>query len=253
MFPLRDLNPTRIVPVLTITLILVNVAVFFFWQPRDNLAEEIDFLYERAAIACELTTGDPLSEVEFLASVDEATAEVCSDAPAAAVFPDKNIWLAALVSMFLHGGIGHLLSNMWFLWIFGNNVEEAFGFGGYALLYLISGAAATATFVFANAESTVPVIGASGAIAGVLGAYLVLFPTHRVLTLFLFFFVQVPAGAYLALWLLLQFAYQEPGVAWEAHVGGFIVGAVLTVPFRSLLLDRVRRLHRPIPRVRTVR
>ena len=96
-------------------------------------------------------------------------------------------------------------------------------------------------------------IGASGAIACVLGAYLVLFPTHRVLTLFIFFFVQVPAGAYLALWLFLQFAYQEPGVAWEAHVGGFIVGALLTLPLRSVLLDRVRRLHQPVPRYRILR
>jgi membrane associated rhomboid family serine protease len=161
--------------------------------------------------------------------------------------------LAALVSMFLHGGFGHLLSNMWFLWIFGNNVEEAYGTGGYLVMYLAAGAAATAAFVSANPDATVPLIGASGAIAGVLGAYLVLFPTHRVLTFFLFMFVQIPAGAYLALWFFLQFAYQEPGVAWEAHVGGFVVGALVTLPLRPLLLGRVRRLHEPVPGLRMLR
>ena len=131
----------------------------------------------------------------------------------------------------------------------GNNVEEAYGTGGYLLLYFVAGFGATAAFVIANMNATVPMIGASGAIAGVLGAYLVLFPTHRVLTLFLFFFVQIPAGAYLAFWFLLQFAVQEPGVAWEAHVGGFIVGVLITLPLRSVLLARVRRLHQPVRRV----
>lgn len=246
MFPLRDLNPTRIFPVLTIGLIALNVAVFFFWQPTDNLKEETEFLYENAAIACEITTGDPLSEIEI--ARDE-----CRDDDAESVFPDKNVWIAGLVSMFLHGGLGHLLPNMWFLWVFGNNVEEAYGTGGYILMYLVAGIGATAAFVFANPEATVPMIGASGAIAGVLGAYLVLFPTHRVLTLFFFIFVHVPAGAYLALWFFLQFAYQEPGVAWEAHVGGFIVGVLLTLPLRPVLLGRVRRLHRPTPQHRMFR
>ena len=95
-------------------------------------------------------------------------------------------------------------------------------------------------------------IGASGAIAGVLGAYLVLFPAHKVVTFFFFIFVHVPAGAYLALWLFLQFAYQEPGVTWEAHVGGFIAGALITLPLRFVLLNRVRRLHEPVPQHRMI-
>lgn len=246
MFPIRDLNPTRIVPIITIALIAVNVAVFFFWQPQDDLELQTDFLYENAAVACELTTGDPLTE-------DEIVLDRCEDDAGEPVFPDKNIWLAAVVSMFLHGGLGHLLSNMWFLWIFGNNVEEAYGTGGYLLMYLAAGGAGTAAFVYANPEATVPMIGASGAIAGVLGAYLVLFPTHRIVTFFFFLFVHVPAGAYLALWFFLQFAYQEPGVAWEAHVGGFIFGVLLTLPLRSMLLGHVQRLHQPAPRYRMMR
>ena len=246
MFPLRDLNPTRIFPILTIAFIAINVAVFFLWQPQNDLDAETEFLYENAAIACELTTGDALTEAEIVN--DE-----CVNDSATPLFPDKNVWVAGVVSMFLHGGIGHLLSNMWFLWIFGNNVEEAYGSGGYLLVYLISGIGATAAFVFANADATVPMIGASGAIAGVLGAYLVLFPTHRILTIFLFFFVHVPAGAYLALWFFLQFVNQEPGVAWEAHVGGFIVGVLVTLLLRPVLTARLRRLHQPVPQVRMFR
>ncbi len=246
MFPIRDLNPTRITPIITLALIGVNVLVFFFWQPSDNPAEEIEFLYENAAVACEFTTGDPLTE-------DEIVLDQCLDDPGTPAFPDKNIWLAGLVTMFLHGGIGHLISNMWFLGIFGNNVEEAYGTLGYLALYLVTGGIATAAFVLGNPESTVPMIGASGAIAGVLGAYLVLFPTHRVLSLFIVFFVQVPAGVFLALWFFLQFAVQTPGVAWEAHVGGFIAGVVVTLPLRSVLLDRVRRLHQKVPRYRMTR
>ncbi len=241
MFPLRDLNPTRIFPIITLGLIALNVVVFFWWQPHDNTAEETEFLLEYAAISCELTTGDPLTEAEF-------ATDRCVEDSARPMFPQKNVWLAAAVSMFLHGGIAHLVSNMWFLWIFGNNVEEAYGTGGFVLMYLVAGIGATVAFVFANPDATVPMIGASGAIAGVLGAYLVLFPAHRVLTLFLFFFVHVPAGAYLALWFFLQFAYQEPGVAWEAHVGGFIVGVLLTLPLRPMLLAKVRRLHQPVRR-----
>jgi len=246
LFPIRDLNPTRVTPILTIGLILLNVAVFFLWQPHDSLAEETEFLYENAAIACELTTGEALSDAEI--ARDE-----CRDDAATPAFPEKSIWLAAIVSMFLHGGLGHLLPNMWFLWIFGNNVEEAYGTGGYVAMYLVTGVAATAAFVLANPEATFPLIGASGAVAGVLGAYLVLFPTHRVLTLFLFFFVQIPAAAYLLLWLFLQFAYQSPGVAWEAHVGGFLAGALITLPLRPLLLARVRRLHQRTPQFRMMR
>ncbi len=114
-------------------------------------------------------------------------------------------------------------------------------------MYLVAGVGATAAFVFANPNATVPMIGASGAIAGVLGAYLVLFPRHKILSLFFYFFVQVPAAFYLLIWFGLQFVTQDQGVAWEAHVGGFIVGVVATLLLRPLLVARLRRLHQPVP------
>jgi membrane associated rhomboid family serine protease len=237
LFPIRDINPTRITPLITVGLIVVNVVVFFFWQPQADLAEQERFLYERAAVACELTTGEPLS-------VSEVNSGVCVDGEASpAVFPDKNVWLSALVSMFLHGSLLHIGGNMWFLWIFGNNVEEAYGPGTYLLVYLLGGVAATATFVVANPDATVPLVGASGAIAAVLGSYLVLYPTHRVLSVFIYFFVQVPAALFLGIWFVTQFAISDESVAWEAHVGGFVFGVVVTLLFRSVLLRRVEGLH----------
>ncbi len=238
MFPIRDLNPTRITPLATVAIIAVNLAVFFLWQPQSPDAEVESFAYENAAIACELTTGQALS-------LDEITTEQCRDAAEPARFPDKNVQLAALVSMFLHAGVFHLLGNMWFLWIFGNNVEEAFGTIPYVALYLVTGLIATASFVLANPDSTIPLVGASGAIAGVLGSYLVLFPTHRVLSLLGFIFVPIPAIIFLGIWFVSQFGIPSEAVAWEAHVGGFVAGAVLTLPFRPLLLRRVTRLHEP--------
>jgi len=159
----------------------------------------------------------------------------CSPFPAAS-FP---IWLTLLTSMFLHGGLLHLASNMWYLWIFGDNVEDAMGKVRFLLFYLLSGLAAAFAQIFFNTASNVPMIGASGAISGVLGAYLVFFPYGRVLTLvWVFFFVrfiQMPAVIVLGLWLLLQLvsvslgggALRGEGVAYMAHIGGFAVGVLL--------------------------
>jgi len=238
LIPIRDLNPTRVFPLVTILLIAANLAAFFLWQPSDDPNRETEFLYENAAISCELTTGDALTATEIRTGVCDE-----HDAGVPAEFPNKDIWLAGLISMFLHGSVIHILGNMWFLWIFGNNVEEAYGSLGYLAMYLASGIVATAAFVLANPTSTDPLIGASGAIAGVLGAYLVLYPTHRVLTLLLIFFVPVPAVLFLGIWFLSQFGLQDASVAWQAHVGGFAFGLLLTLPLRTVLLRRVATLH----------
>jgi membrane associated rhomboid family serine protease len=247
LFPLRDINPTRIRPVITWALILANVAVYFLVQqpgagdvgsgdlPGDlqfrTRADE--FVFQNAAIACEVTTGSPLEAAEIRSGR-------CSNSPTGTpvVFPDKNIWLSVGVSMFLHGSIAHILFNMWSLWIFGNNVEEAFGHGGYLLFYLAAGVAATLGFVLFNPELTVPLVGASGAIAGVMGAYLVLFPTHRILTIVVVFVTAVPAVVFLGFWLFSQFliAGEQSGVAWEAHVVGFVFGMIVALPLRRRLL-----------------
>ncbi|MBU1227439.1 MAG: rhomboid family intramembrane serine protease [Actinobacteria bacterium] len=233
MFPIRDVNPTRMRPVMTWALIAVNVFVFFGWQPQDSDAAAAEFAYAHAAIPCEITTGEPLDVAEI--------GGPCIEAPLGqVVFPDKNVWLSVVVSMFLHGGIAHLLFNMWSLWIFGNNVEEAFGRGGYLLFYLVAGFGATAGFVALNPDTTAPLVGASGAIAGVMGAYLVLFPRHQVMTLVIIRIVAIPAVLFLGLWLASQFFLigAQSGIAWEAHVAGFALGVLVTLPLRETLLRR---------------
>lgn len=233
MLPIRDINPTRVRPVITLLLIAACAFVWFFLQNHATVDEEIAFLYETAAIGCEITTGEPLSVVEV-------TRQVCLSEPGGELlFPEKSPWMSVLYSMFLHGSLAHLLFNMWSLWIFGNNVEEAFGVVGYLFLYLIGGVVATLAFVWMNPESTVPLVGASGAIAAVLGAYAVLFPAHRVLTLVGWFLLPLPAVLFLAIWFIGQFGLLGTDVAWEAHVGGFIFGLVVAAMFRPRLLRRV--------------
>lgn len=239
MFPVRDLNPTHSATVLTIALIVANVLVFFLWQPFGQGPEaEAEFLYQRAAIACELTEGRPIT-------FGEANTDQCvSGGLGETAFPDKNVWLAALTSLFLHANIVHLLGNMWFLWIFGDNVEDRFGHLGYLLLYVGAGIAATAGFVFLRPAETVPLIGASGAIAGVLGAYLVMFPTRPVLAFAGFFLLPVPAVLFIGLWFVGQFAVVDTGIAWEAHVAGFLAGAAVALlarPFLTPSRPRARR------------
>ncbi len=241
MFPLRDLNPTRLRPYATLAFIAANIAVFFLWQPHGGDIEEIRFLHANALIPCELTSGEPLSFAEV-------QRQRCLDVLSGPLwFPDKSIEASLFVSMFLHGGLLHLGGNMWFLWVFGNNVEEAYGRVSYVLLYLAAGVIATLAFVFAHPDSTVTLIGASGAVAGVLGSYLVLFPRATVMSFAVIILIPVPAVLFLGLWFVAQFVTAQPGVAWEAHVAGFLVGAGLSLILRGPLLRRHAALHRTAP------
>jgi len=234
VLPLHDANPTHRVPLITLLLIAANVFVFAFVQPRGG-TEELEFVYRWAAIPCELRQGEALNPVEIRTGrcgLDPALLD------ARPVFPDKNVWLAVLVSMFLHGSWAHLLGNMWFLWLFGNNVEDYATKVGFILVYLVTGVFAAAAHVLADPSSVTPVVGASGAIAGIMGMYLVLWPHARIMTLTLFIVITVipiPAAVVLGLWFVLQF-FTDPGssVAWVAHVGGFVAGVGIGLAVRPL-------------------
>ncbi|MBL8221959.1 MAG: rhomboid family intramembrane serine protease [Bryobacterales bacterium] len=204
MIPLRDTQPSYSTPVVTLGLIVVNVLIF---------------LYEIAL--------DDFSRNELILTFG--------------VVPGRLYLDTLFTSMFLHGGWMHLIGNMWFLWIYGDNVEDILGSGKYLSFYLLCGVAAALVHVFFNAGSRVPTIGASGAIAGVMGAYMAKFPHSRVLTLVpLFVFittVEIPATIILIYWLLLQVFsgvgevaqshLSKGGVAWWAHIGGFAAGYLL--------------------------
>lgn len=230
VLPLRDENPTRIAPVVTIAIIVAVLAIFAFAQPRGNDAA---FLYERAAIPCEIVRNRPLTVLEAPTDVAQARGGpyACGRAPASPpLFANKNVYFAVVVSMFLHGSWAHVLGNVLFLWIFGNNVEDRLGSVLFAVFYLAGGVVSLAAHVLANRDSEVPVIGASGAIAAVMGAYFVWWPRARVLTVVLPIIIPfyIRAWIVLGLWFVLQF-FTDPnsGVAYAAHVGGFVFGAAV--------------------------
>lgn len=228
MLPLRDENPTSRTAWVTVLLILVNVGVYFLVQPGAEDPRSIDFAYEHAAIPCEVITGEPLSDAEYTGF------RPCERNDAfRQFFPGKGVWRVLIVSMFLHGSLWHLLGNMLFLWVFGNNVEDRLGPLRYLVFYLAAGVLATAAHVAVQPGSVVPVIGASGAIAGVMGAYLVWFPNAHVLTLVFFIVAHIRAKWLLGLWFVQQFFVNpNDGVAWMAHVGGFVVGALFALTRR---------------------
>ena len=268
MIPLRDDNPTRRRAVVTFALVLLNVAVFVLLQPHGDtkaviklpterhteivsFSPEQAFLFGRAAIPCELIRRRPLREVELRALARGNSSACGIGAEGAArnrVFPGKSVWLAALTSMFLHGSWWHLLGNMLFLWIFGNNIEDRFGRVPYLGFYLLSGVVATLAHTLAAPSSTIPLVGASGAIAGVMGAYLVLYPKVRIRTIIFLGIplpLKIPAWAMLTFWFVSQFFVSPTeGVAWMAHVGGFAFGALVGFFVRS----RARERLAPVPR-----
>jgi membrane associated rhomboid family serine protease len=208
--PLRDDNPTTRIPYVTVSLLALNILVFFFQILSPSGLEY--YVLRMGAIPYEIThfTSLPIPNVPRLAPP-----------------------LTLLTAMFLHGGILHLLGNMLYLWIFGNNIEDYLGSFRFILFYLLSGLGASVAHIIFNPNSQVPMIGASGAIAGVLGAYLILYPRANVLTLvFLFIFIRIvpiPAAIVLGFWFLLQILNvgMGGGVAWFAHIGGFLVGILL--------------------------
>ncbi|MEO7837167.1 MAG: rhomboid family intramembrane serine protease, partial [Acidimicrobiales bacterium] len=161
-----------------------------------------------------------------------------SDPATPAGFPQKRVFVALLFSMFMHGSWLHLGGNMLFLWIFGNNIEDKKGPVVYLIFYLVGGLAATAAHVLVQPDSTVPLVGASGAVAGVMGAYLVLYPNVRIRSLiflgFLVLFRDIAAKWLLGIWLVSQFFISpNSGVAWVAHVGGFVFGVVVGLIWRA--------------------
>jgi len=236
VIPIRDDNPTRAKPVLTIAIIAVCIYIFAAVQPHQS-GQEVEFLARHAAIPCEVVHAEPISN--NLSRQCDGQLQVPGLPGSTEPFPDKNVFLAVVVSMFLHGSWLHVLGNMLFLWVFGNNIEDRLGPIGYAVFYLAAGVAAALAHIATQPNSTVPVVGASGAIAGVMGAYLVLYPHARVLTiipLFIFLqFVYLPAFVVLIGWLVLQF-FTNPntGVAVAAHIGGFIFGAAVGLFLRGM-------------------
>ena len=237
MIPFRDENPTRRFPLVVVALIAANTVIYLYQLLLPKPAG-IVFVYTHGAIPAVLLGEASLSEV--LPRGLQAAAHMYN----VAVVPVEPAWLTIFTSMFLHGGLVHLGSNMLYLWVFGNNVEDLLGHFRFLLFYLFCGLLAAGAQIVMSLHSLVPMVGASGAIAGVLGAYYVKFPHSRVYCLVFFFFITVvmlPASLVLVLWFLLQVLQSlhsiggagPGGVAVFAHIGGFLAGWLLIRRFEA--------------------
>jgi membrane associated rhomboid family serine protease len=243
MFPYKDENPTERPPIVTVSFIVINVLVWIFIQGAGSTVPLVESVCKLGLIPGEiLGTAKPGSGVELAPGLH------------CLVDVSPGYW-TVVTSMFSHGGWFHLIGNMVFLWVFGNNIEDAMGPGKFVIFYLICGVAAAAAQTVLNTDSLVPMVGASGAISGVLGAYLLLYPRVRVHTLIILPIyittVALPAYVMLGYWALLQLLggagsladLERGGVAFFAHIGGFVAGIVLVRIFASE--DVLRR--RPTP------
>jgi membrane associated rhomboid family serine protease len=276
VFPLKDNIPTERFPIVTVILIALNLAVFGYQVllpdnrasspelAQVGLSERDELTIAYGAIPYRIThPGDDPCGVAVTTSSQEV---ICQGAPAPSSDPVRDFapvdlapwWLTLLTAMFLHAGLLHLGGNMLFLWVFGNNIEDSLGRGRFLLFYLLSGVVAVYGQALLDTGSTLPTIGASGAVAGVLGAYALLHPQARVLTIifivFFFTFVEIPALVLLAIWFGLQFLpavgqlaspelSEAGGVAYFAHVAGFLFGLAMI----KLFMPRRRDDSAPPP------
>ena len=262
MIPISDGElKTKSRPYVNITLIIICIVVFIFQIMMTGI-EEDQFIVKYGLIPAELTQG-----VDFiwLSAYGPLTTDGLQYLTNAGYLPNVGVNIleaegyivdasspipnvaTVFTSMFMHGGLLHIIGNMLFLWVFGDNIEDKFGHFKYLLFYLASGIAAVALHIAIDTDSAVPLVGASGAIAGVLGAYIVLFPMSRVRTLVIFIIlpimVRIPAIILLGIWFLLQFfsgvgslvpGAEGGGVAYWAHIGGFIVGIIVAFIYKSI-------------------
>jgi membrane associated rhomboid family serine protease len=235
VFPIADDNSDRTtVPVVNYVLIALNVIVFVFFQGFGNNDK---FTYAWATVPVEIVTGRDVDKPIVVR--DPVSGEVAGEIDLQPT--PGSVYLTLLVSMFMHGGWAHIFGNMLYLWIFGDNLEDRMGHARYLVFYLVCGFAADMAHVLMNAHSYIPSLGASGAISGVLGGYILLFPNRKVHAIVLRFLTTIPAWAAIGIWFVFQLingigllgqgSREGGGVAYAAHVGGFVAGLLLVKIF----------------------
>ena len=238
MLPINDDNSDRtIIPFVNYFLIAINILVFIVYQ---KFGSDLNFTYSYATVPAEILSGHDI--VTPPAMVQDPISGQVVEIPGLGVTP-LPVWLTLITSMFMHGGFAHLGGNMLYLWVFGDNLEDRLGHLRYFFFYLICGIIASLVHVFSDyifgENHLIPSLGASGAISGVMGGYLLLFPTRRVTVFFIFAFLRVPAFVVLGSWILLQVANgtgylggsEASGIAYAAHIGGFFSGLFLIKKF----------------------
>ena len=224
MIPISDINPAKNVPVISRIFITFSSLTFLFLQPKNNI-DLLNYFYKYAAIPCELINNLPISANQFYNNN-------CSLEPDIVIFPDKNILLSIFISLFLHANFLHILGNLWSFWIFGNNVEDKLGKVRFILFLIVSGVISIVGHSLLNFGNINPIVGASGIVSALMGAYLYLFPNAKLLVLVpfgVFFPTTIKAKFFMIFWLISQFliAIQSNNISWEAHISGFLFGYLL--------------------------
>ena len=224
MIPISDINPAKRIPIISRMFIIFSTLIFIFFQPKNNI-DLINYFYKFAAIPCEVMNNLPLSANQYLNNICNVSSDIF-------IFPEKNILLSIFISLFLHANFLHILGNLWSFWIFGNNVEDKLGKTRFIFFLLITGFISVVVHSVLNSLNINPIVGCSGIVSALMGAYLYLFPNAKLLVLVpfgIFFPTTIKAKYFMIFWLVSQFiiALQSTNISWEAHISGFIFGYLL--------------------------
>lgn len=221
MIPISDINPAENTPYITRFFIFFTIAVYILLQPK-NSADLFNFFYEFSAIPCEIQKGVPLSANQFYSNDCMATIDNV-------IFANKNLMLSLLTANFLHANLLHLVGNLWSFWIFGNNIEDKLGKLKFTIFLMVAAGGSIGTHIILNYSDLNPIVGASGIVSALMGAYLYRFPNAKLLVLVPFgiiFPTTIKAKYFMAFWFASQviISLQNNNISWEAHIGGFFVG-----------------------------
>jgi len=224
VIPISDINPAKNIPIISRMFIIFSSLFFILFQPKNNI-ELINYFYKFAAIPCEVMNNLPIAANQFYNNN-------CNLNPDILIFPEKNIFFSIFISLFFHANFLHILGNLWSFWIFGNNVEDKLGKIRFILFLTISGFISVVSHSFLNPLNINPIVGSSGIVSALMGAYLYLFPNAKLLVLVpfgVFFPTTIKAKFFMIFWLLSQFiiAIQSNNISWEAHLSGFVFGYFL--------------------------
>tara|TARA_B100001113_G_scaffold288545_1_gene244383 strand:+ start:44 stop:751 length:708 start_codon:yes stop_codon:yes gene_type:complete len=224
VIPISDINPAKNSPVISRFFMFITIGVFLLVQPKNQI-DLINFFYQYSAIPCELVTFSPLSESQFYSND-------CLNNTKAPIFQNKNLVLSIVFANFFHANFIHILGNLWSFWIFGNNVEDKLGKVRFTIFIIFIGFLSIAVHIYLNQNSLTPIVGASGIVSGLMGAYVYMFPNARLLVLVPFGFLfptTIKAKFFMIFWFLSQIliSITDQNISWEAHVGGFVFGYLL--------------------------
>ena len=230
VIPISDINPARNTPVISRIFMFTTVGVFLLIQPKNQI-ELFNFFYQYSAIPCELVNYSPISESQFYNND-------CFNNQSSSIFPEKNLLLSVISANFFHANFIHILGNLWSFWIFGNNVEDKLGKFRFIIFLICIGIISISVHTYLNQDSLIPIVGASGIVSGLMGAYVFMFPNARLLVLVPFGFLfptTIKAKFFMVFWFLSQIliSISDQNISWEAHVGGFVFGYLLLRIFNN--------------------